>query len=164
MGVKYRSTTLTPLQRSFERMYGLQLQQEGGGEEWIFSQAHAYMTHPPLGPQHPLPQHPQSQYPPAPQVALRLGDKRTKFAQSHQRLKTFPDEFAAKARKTLASLVLAMAKNSAYVRLSPSDAHRNAIQVQGESHEKQYPKSWWRPNLARPHEWDAVFWGVVRNP
>ena len=104
MGVKYKFTSLSSLQTSFETMYDLSLQQQGGGDHWVFLQAHAFMAAPP----NPPPPVPPNLPLPAPQVSLCLADKRKKFSKAHQVLLRFPDHFVAKARKTRSSLVPAI--------------------------------------------------------
>ena len=124
MGVKYKSTSLDMLQLSFETMY--ETPTRGRGHR--LGRFAGSCMHVPHGAATPTATATPQPHP----CVSRMADKRKKFTQPYQLFKRFPDKFAAKARKTLSSLVPAMAKNSTYFRDSPTDAYSNAVQVQDE--------------------------------
>ena len=129
------------LQTTFEAMYNLDLQWEGGGDHWITLQGD--MT---LEPQDPL-QRP-------PRIRLRLADKSLKHTAAHQFLMRYPDAHAPKARTTLKSLVPTLAKYSGYYRDLPEDATANISLVTHDLESKGYPNTWWKPFLGTHlHKW-----------
>ena len=99
--VMFTHTPRELLQASFEASYNLDMQWEGGGDQWITLQGD--MT---LEPQDPT-QHP-------PHIWLCLADKSLKHTSAHQFLMRYPDAHAPKARSTLWSLVPTLAKNSGW--------------------------------------------------
>ena len=130
----FADTPIDLLQTTFEGIYNLDLQWEGGGDHWITLQGD--MTMEPQDPAH----HP-------PRVRLRLADKSLKHTAPHQFLMRYPDAHAPKAKGTLKSLVPTLAKNSGYYRDTKADARSNVKLVTTDLAVKGYPNSWWTPLL-----------------
>ena len=140
MGVKYRSTSVQTLQKSFEEMYDLKLQYEVGGDTWTFLQAQVTVV--------PAARCQDTGMTTAPPyLRLSLADKGQKYHTAHQRLRRFPDWYSGKAKRTLRSLTPAMAKNCAYYRDTKQDAMHNMQQAFSDLQNKGYPESWWKHTL-----------------
>ena len=140
MGVKYRSASVQTLQNSFEEMYDLKLQYEGGGDTWTFLQAQVTVV-----PAERCQDTGMTTAPPY--LRLSLADKGQKYHTEHHRLRRFPDWYSGKAKRTLRSLTPAMAKNCAYYRDTKQDAMHNMQQAFSDLQNKGYPESWWKHKL-----------------
>ena len=86
------------LQASFDAVHNLDLQWEGGGDQWITLQGE--MT---LEPQNPLQ--------PPPHIRPRVADRSLKHTVAHQFPRRYSDAHAPKTRNTLKSLVSPLVKN-----------------------------------------------------
>ena len=133
-GVMFADTPQELLQATFEGIYNLDLQWEGGGDHWITLQGD--MT---VNPQNPA-THP-------PSIRLCLADKSQKHTAAHQFLMRYPDAHAPKAKGTLKSLVPTLAKNSGYYRDTRVDAQKNVKLITSDLAAKGYPNTWWAPLL-----------------
>ena len=129
-GVMFTDTPVDMLQTTFEGIYNLDLQWEGGDDHWITLQGDM-IVEPPNPTRHP------------PCIRLRLAAKSLKITQPNQFLMRYPDAHAPKAKGTPKSLVPTLAKNSVYYQDTRADAQTNVHLVTTDLAIKGYPDLWW---------------------
>ena len=120
---------LMRLQRMFERLYGLQLQQESEGLVILSLEAVLYVQ------------------PDTAEVSMRLKTKVDWSVPPHKRFSRFPDPEAVQAKRSSKSIAVTLGLKSAGYSTCWSDVQHNALVCMHEVHMKRYPTSWWKPGL-----------------
>ena len=143
LGVKFKAHPLETIQLSMQHMYGLDLQVEGQGQEWVSLEGFLKIR----GAE-------GSQ-----QIGLRLNDKNLKFTKEHQTLYRYPDAHCAKAYRVLKGLIPAQAKNAVTYRLCHEDLRRNIQLIERDMLMKGYSASSWKPMLRH----NLMKWGTPRD-
>ena len=120
---------LTRLQRMFEKLYGLELQQESEG--LVIPSLEAVLC----------------VLPDTAEVSMRLKTKVDWSVPPHKRFSRFPDPEAVQAKRSTKSIAVTLGLKSAGYSTRWSDVQHNALACVHELHMKRYPTSWWKPGL-----------------
>ena len=127
VGISCNQPHLPNLQKFYEHLYGLELQEEGIGSDLQTLESHLYID-----------KHTGD-------VTMGMKDKCQIFSAQHPIMRQirYPDWFAVNAKMTLRSLASALARKYVYYSTHITYTMHNIHRAEREFRYKGYPRAWW---------------------